>query len=1289
MEGKIAVLILSIMLISNISFAIKPDIYVKNATIYPEKIYEGDEVKVNFTVGNSGNEKLNFEIALFVDNRSKVIDRINVSLNAGESKEESLYWIAEKGHHTIFIFADYNNMINEENEDNNIISIDVNVLKPQYLVFPPPPQNATWWDERWHYRFPLAVSMFGKRAGYIYENKMVYCNVNFTSLMNKISYLQTGTFSKRTFYPNSVRVIEYECENNTWKPIRSVGREIVFSNDYDAIKNANVTIKWVMENGLKPHERRYYYIYWDTVENGYKKGEYGKIYSGIKNCEFEIKSNQWKNYTSGAMKWKLGYSKDPLENDGCYRINAKGIYGYGRIWINDCYAKISQSFKVPDEGQSYYIFHGKVYVYSDIDIFEWEIAIEGKVIATGKTTSGWKEISKNITSYLKGKSSSLISFTIKITQSQIFTNPHEISAYLDSFWIETEKVEVSQYKNYSQGWDGNVYGIEKEYIAGVEGKNSLNFIGVNTLAEPKEVVAKLYSPKSKLVKSTMPFPDPSFEEDYTDLFISDKKTCFAEIQDGIVHSGNKAIELKLANYEGKFKIENEKVKATDIAGMRQNITYGIQASYIPSLYFWYKVDKFSSSSYLNYTLLTVGSSPCFYTIHLSNLINDGSWHKYKIPNSILSSWRKKAGKIIGIEIRLVAGAAEAEDTIYIDDIGYSFTPKNSIDRTKWEIKNFYNFTNGENVGNWRLDVIMEDASDYRITKSIIIKVYPSADLDVYKIDYPKNLKEGENGKFIVYVKNNGPKSIDENTPINVSLSIYQKMSNPIKMRKSIAGLKKGESKKIEFEWIASYGNASYNGSWNVIAKVNEENSIPEWNKMNNWYVTTIKVEARPDMEICMDDVSFYPSHPMENESINISVIVHNIGYKAGDAKLKLYEKKVNERKYILIQNESMEKIIGKQSFEKFIIKWDAVNGTYNIKIEVECSDEINKKNNLVIKDIKVGGAIDTNPPIIKNIRANPSIAIGEKINVSATIYDDETSIDRAIIHLLNESIEKTFVMKRMDETNLYYSCFSINRIGEYEFYIEAFDTANFQNRNESNKNKIRIIYKDIETNPPVIRGITFPERQVINEKVNVSAYIDDESGIYHSYIYIIKDGNKEKHEMFAKNGSKIYYYEGKYGIGKYKFYIEAIDNSANKNKNVSDMKSFEIPDDYDMDDVPDNIEIDIGANPKNANETINVSIGNEIGYLIWIEKENRYIYWNKGSNATREVGYKDVNGDGNIDILFDADGDGTYDHYYDKIGKDIGLYKMQVKKESEIIWIAPPALLFIIVGIGFILLRKK
>ena len=1291
LKSKISVLVLMLMLMSNISMAQGGyDIYVKNATYSPSHVYEGDQVIVNFTVGNYGDGTATINVGLFVDNRSKVVDTLTVTLNGRESKEESLYWFAKEGHHVIYIFADYDNQINEVDEDNNLISIDINVEKPNYPVFPPENENATWWNEKWHYRVPVTASMFGERAGYEYRNKMVFCNINFTDLMNKIYYMQAGSFSKRTFLPSSVRVVEYELNNKTWVPYRNVGCNVILADDYDAVENANVTVMWVMQGDLSPHERRYYYIYWDTKENGEKPANID-IYSGIKNGEFEdTSSTAWKNYTTGTSKWEMGYEKDPLQGDECYGMHISGLYGNGLIWMKDAEAKISQQFNIPDEGQGNYILHASVYVYSDINIFEWDLAIGGKTIASGDVTSGWMEITKNITSYLSGRGTSSISFSVKITQSNVYTAPHSIDAYIDSVWLETENADVILYKNSTHGWWGDLM-VKRDYTAGVEGENTLTNISVLSSASPKEIVAELYSPKGKLVAASMPLPDPCFEEGLSSFFVSDEKTAIAKTSE-ISHTGDKSVMLKLTNYIGNFRFEDESVKAGDTAGFRQNITHGIPMASIPSLYFWYKVEKASANANLNYTLLTTGSKPKFYTIPLSSLSQDGQWHKYEIPQSTLTRWRSLGGMASAVEIRLIATADDAECSVYIDDLGYSFMPANATDRTNWILNDLYTFTKGSDAGKWRLDITMTDGSDYRIEKSVILNVDAAANINVFDIKLPDELKEGEQGKFVVYLKNDGPKGIDENTPINVSLTIFQGTSNSIKMSKSIAGLAVNEIKTVEFEWTASYGEPSYNGTWQVMAKANENGRIPEWNKMDNWQIKTLNVIPRPDMEISMGDISFEPSHPSNGSTVNISVIVHNVGYKDGFCRIKIYEKKAGERRYTIIPNGSIEKTIAKGGDEKATVQWKGTNGTYHIKVMVECDDEINNGNNVAIKDIKVGGGMDITPPIIENVRASPDEqGIGEAVNISATIYDENTTIDRAIVYIMNDTDSTSYQMERVGESNVYYANVEINKIGKYEYYIEAWDSSLYGNKNDSSKYSFRIIYSGIETQPPEIKGVSAtPERQVIGKAVNITAYVNDDTGIASVSICIERNGSTHTYEMKNKNGTKVYYYTSTYDTpGEYIYYITAIDSSANKNVNTSSNYTFEIPADYDGDGIPDEEEINIGANPENASDAINVGVDGYNGYLIWIEKGKKYVYWDANDNSIRDTELKDVDGDGVLDVLFDASGNGIFDHYYNPQTKNIGLYSIEEKQPNELVWIIPPVILFIIVAIAFVMTRKR
>lgn len=1292
----------------------EPDLTIvsDSISVFPDEVYENDQVKINFTVENLGaSDAEDVGVALYVGSRDNPVDEVHIaSIASGEAKEVTLYWIArDSGNYTLFMFVDFEEVIGESNEDNNMGSTKVLVEKPVYQPFPPSPENAEWWNADWHYRVPVSVTMMGQREGYVYDNKMVYFTVNFTALMDEIaSYQPSGGFSERTFYPDSVRVVEYSSDNNTWRPKESVGREIIFNDDYDEDESANVTIAWVMEGTVLPHEVRYYYIYWDTAENGNKNGEYSKIYSGTKNAEFEgTDSSQWKNNSEPVVPLKVGdiggwsmlYADDPInENDHCYKIYRKGL-----VWQKDWYAKVYQNFKVPDDGNARsYILHADVYFSSEIDNVKWEITVDGNTVENGDETDGWQSVRKNITSYLQGKSMSTVSFRTYVTETSADTNFKEVYAYFDSCWIETlPNCNVTSMDNKSHGWWGDVYQINNEYVAGVDGMDTIETINVSSIASPNGITATIYSPDGKIAKSSLPLPDAGFERGnaYTKLYHSNEQTTSASFV-GSAHSGSKAVELKLSDYSGKWKFEDQPVGADDTAALRQDIAQSIHISHIPSLYFWYNVEKYSSSSYLNFTVMTEGGPNKYYTIGMGSLTKDGDWHKYEIPGNILNKWRAGAGMVVGIEIRLVANEEGGENTIYIDDMGYSFIP-NGSDRTRWQINDFYTFQNGTKVGDWRLDISLADGSGYTVERSTSITVKPSANLDVTGISAPASIKEGKDAKIVVSIRNHGPKDVESDVPINVSLTVHQGSdSGSTKMVKGLSGLKKGETKEVAFIWHASYGDPSYNGEWTLVARVNENGNIPEWKRTDNWNTVFLDVIPLPDLEISMDDVGFDVSHPTLNDTVNITATVHNIGYNDTTAEISFYVKEKGERKYTLIGSGSIDKIIGKRDSESVYISWKPEkNGTYSIKVGAECPDESNTANNFAVKDIKVGGGIDSDSPQISNVRILPSVQyLGGYVNISAAIEDNGTTVDSAVALIYDRNgLYAEEPMERLGDTDIYYFNSTYNNIGYYTCSVRAFDTAGggaeWQHMSQSDNMTFRIIYEGVEIVPPSIRAVTAdPQRQVIYGSVNISALINDSSGIGRAVLHVVYGGSENVYDMSNRVGSKVYYYSKPYDkAGEYTYYIEAVDSSSNGNKNdTSDIfRYFVIPEDYDMDGIPDTVEIEAGSDPKDSSGTVNVTAGNETGYLLWKDSDGSYIYWDREDNFLRDTAEKVINGENSI--LFDSDGDGSYDHYYGTVSGEIGVYRVATEEEGmgDLLWVIPAAILFALVCLLFIAVKKK
>ena len=114
-----------------------------------------------------------------------------------------------------------------------------------------------WWEnnEKWNFRIPILINTNKIDA-------LVRKNINFTQEINK--------FGSGIFDENSIRIIEY---NDYWKIQAEVPYQFKKEIGYHSSDNAICNIFW-FSNGSSIGNR-YYYIYFDIIENGLKnKTEY-------------------------------------------------------------------------------------------------------------------------------------------------------------------------------------------------------------------------------------------------------------------------------------------------------------------------------------------------------------------------------------------------------------------------------------------------------------------------------------------------------------------------------------------------------------------------------------------------------------------------------------------------------------------------------------------------------------------------------------------------------------------------------------------------------------------------------------------------------------------------------------------------------------------------------------------------------------------------------------------------------------------------------------------------------
>ncbi|MCX6817446.1 MAG: hypothetical protein NTU57_01160 [Candidatus Aenigmarchaeota archaeon] len=119
--------------------------------------------------------------------------------------------------------------------------------------------NYRWYDVRWHYRVGLEInSTFYNRTDWPVEYA-----INFTRILNNMSVY--GTFDE-----NSTRVVEY---NSSGTILYEVPSQFDKSDGYNASTNAVGTAAFSMNGTSVANHIRYFYIYFDTIENGNKQAK--------------------------------------------------------------------------------------------------------------------------------------------------------------------------------------------------------------------------------------------------------------------------------------------------------------------------------------------------------------------------------------------------------------------------------------------------------------------------------------------------------------------------------------------------------------------------------------------------------------------------------------------------------------------------------------------------------------------------------------------------------------------------------------------------------------------------------------------------------------------------------------------------------------------------------------------------------------------------------------------------------------------------------------------------------
>ncbi|HWG91969.1 MAG TPA: CARDB domain-containing protein, partial [Candidatus Thermoplasmatota archaeon] len=146
--------------------------------------------------------------------------------------------------------------------------------------------QAPWWGPvdganpkaEWHMRVPLSVENPEREAA---TNPTIVAELDLAKVLREAGWPTVGDsdrLSGFTLDEKSLRLIEY---TPGWGSIRGDGTPVPVAfeggfreggdGEYDPAENPQVTVTWVAKGTLEPAARRYYYLYFDSLEAGLGK----------------------------------------------------------------------------------------------------------------------------------------------------------------------------------------------------------------------------------------------------------------------------------------------------------------------------------------------------------------------------------------------------------------------------------------------------------------------------------------------------------------------------------------------------------------------------------------------------------------------------------------------------------------------------------------------------------------------------------------------------------------------------------------------------------------------------------------------------------------------------------------------------------------------------------------------------------------------------------------------------------------------------------------------------------
>lgn len=164
--------------------------------------------------------------------------------------------------------------------------------------------GALWWNRDWNYRVPIVVP----ENDFDVTNRLVEVEVDFTELLK-----QLGAESE-IFDVNSIRVVEYANQSENY------GTEV--PSQFETVASSSGTLSWVTKGTTPAGCKKYYYIYFDTLQNSSKTSP--EYQANLKQDGWTF----WNNFYSLGLDPNHGFTISELASNNSSQ-NAMGLYPWG------------------------------------------------------------------------------------------------------------------------------------------------------------------------------------------------------------------------------------------------------------------------------------------------------------------------------------------------------------------------------------------------------------------------------------------------------------------------------------------------------------------------------------------------------------------------------------------------------------------------------------------------------------------------------------------------------------------------------------------------------------------------------------------------------------------------------------------------------------------------------------------------------------------------------------------------------------------------------------------------